>query len=186
MGPVVLSLLIGMSLALSLPPTPIAPQGSELPYVIDFVSVGEEEETGQYLLISISVRDRIDPGYDDVLRPDPLEIRPFEGQYGLIRPTFWRTGRGTFEATVNLGHEGSWQIVLYPDVPESERGSLPGDVPAETVITVTIPPANWLGSALLLVMGAGLISFALFGRKRRGRPKKKLAPVTGGDTWWSG
>jgi hypothetical protein len=186
MGSVILSFLIAMSLALSLAPTPIAPQSSELPYVIDYVSVGEEEETGQYLLISISVRDRIDPGYDDVLRPDPLEIRPLDGQPGSIRPTFWRTGRGTFEAPVNLGHEGSWQIALYPDVPESERGSLPGDVPAETVITVTIPPANWLGSGLLLVMGAGLIAFALFGRKRRRPPKKKLAPVTGGDTWWSG
>ncbi|NNC93387.1 MAG: hypothetical protein HKN80_12940 [Acidimicrobiia bacterium] len=181
--PTVLILLTSLFWAQSAPRTVIF-QSTELPYVIDHVSTHAEFKTGESFSIVITVQDGFDAESDDVLRPDPVEFRQSEGLALPLRPIFRRFGAKSFEAEVTFEQQGEWQMVLYPDV--ANRAGLPGVVPTEMLFIVTSPPAGWLGPLVIAIMAVGLFAFALGGRKRKGPPKRKLPPVTGGDTWWSG
>lgn len=161
-------------------------QTAVTPYEIEQIGVETEQETGERFLIRIWLDNPIDIDVGDILRPDPVEIRPLEGQGAPIRPIFRRAEGSIFEAEVTFDRQGQWELVLYPDVPEALRIELPGDPPTELTLTVTNPPAGWVGPALLAILAAGLFTFALGGRQRKGPPKKKLPPTTGGDTWWTG
>ncbi|MGI9608750.1 MAG: hypothetical protein ACR2NL_00495, partial [Acidimicrobiia bacterium] len=141
---------------------------------------------GEPVHLTISLLDPFDTGADDILRPDPVEFRHPDGSAAPLRPTFRHTQANSFEAWVTFERQGEWQVVLYPDVPSGERHALPTVGPTERTLSVTSPPAGWVGPALLVAMAFGLFAIALGGRNRKGPPKKKLAPVTGGDTWWSG
>jgi hypothetical protein len=168
------------------PPQPMLFEAAELPYIIEQIGVEVEQETGERFLIRIWLSRPIETAVGEILRPEPVEIRPLADQGAPFRPIFRRAEANLFDAEVTLDRHGQWQLILYPDVPESQRASLPSNVPTERILQVTSPPASWLGPILLLVMAAGLFAFALGGRKRKGPPKKKLAPTTGGDTWWTG
>jgi hypothetical protein len=185
MGPIVLTLFIGLGLTFGVPPAPVALQTPDLPYVIDFVSTYTELETGEPVRILISVQNRIDSGTDDILRPNPVEIRSPSG-HAVIAPTFRTVERNTFEAWVMFQQPGEWHLVLYPDVPESQREWLPTAIPTETLLSVTSGPSDWLGPALIILMAAGLFAYGLDGQRRNGSPRRKLPPLTGGDTWWTG
>jgi hypothetical protein len=181
-----LALVVAISAALGITAGPPVQQPPLLPYAIDQMYVEAEQETGEPFLITIWLSGPANTEVGDVLRPDPIEIRPLDRQGSPFRPIFRRVDGHSFEAEVTFDRHGQWQLVMYPDLTAAERASLPGDVPTETILTVTNPPAGWVGPALLAVLAAALFAVALGGRKRTGPPKKKLAPTTGGDTWWTG
>jgi hypothetical protein len=180
----VLALFVGLAAVFGSPPVPISQQIPELPYVIVSVSTYTELEAGEPVRLLISVQGRIDTDTDDILRPHPVEIRLLNGR-SVMRPTFRLVERNTFEAWVAFQQPGEWQLVLYPDVPDSQREWLPTAIPTETSLLVRSGPTDWLGVALILLMAAGLFAYGMDRRKQGGPPRRDLPPVTEGDTWWS-
>lgn len=182
--PTVLVVLVGF---MTIQPSPTSVLLQAVPsYVIEQIGVEAEQETGERFLIRIWLDHPTDIEIGAILQPDPVEIRPLEDHGTPIRPIFRRAEGTLFDAEVTLDRPGQWQLILYPDVPEDRRGSLPNEVPTGLVLRVTTPPAGWVGPALLVGIAFGLFAFAVGGRKRKGPPKKKLPPTTGGDTWWTG
>lgn len=157
MGSMVLVLFVGLATVFSSPPV-ISPQIPELPYVIESVSTYTECETGEPVRILLLVQDRIDTGAGETLWPNPVVIRSPDGM-AEITPTFRRTDQDTFEAWIEFRRVGEWRLVLYPQVPENQREWLPQAVPTETVLVVTSGPTDWLASALVLLLAAGLFVY---------------------------
>lgn len=139
----------------------------------------------QAIRITITVLDA-DNEPVDVDNPEGLvEIRDLTGNVAPYRPDVQRVQPGTYSATFVPVTEGTWEIVVAPDLGAVAR--VPSSLVVESTRLVSAK-ASRSGSTLatialfvFIVLGAVFVTRSL--RRPRGRRKASPEPEAH-DTWW--
>lgn len=173
------NLVLAILMTTAAAPVELKPPEGTFPIVA--VSARSEAETGRPFRVAVTLGTGAPVGA--TLERGAIELRHTDARAQPLRPTLHLVDGVWYEAWVEFDEPGEWLLVLWPDVAVADRSEVGGMTAGRTIV-VTRGPPGWLGSALLVAIGVGLVAFTVLTRRPRSRPR--TAPAHPGDSWWWG